>query len=304
MELIKDNYLYGTGHGDTWSVNIDPPKRKVRTYYEETVEAVEYVHANKTGKFQVLYSGGLDSQYVCEVLLRLGMDFDPVVIELHGEDGIYNEHDIKYAYDFCESHNLKPIRYDLDFDHFYKSGKIVEIAEATTCCTLAIPATMHVISQLDGFTLMGNDPPYLRFDNKRGWLLEEMEYIHSLLRFYDKFQMNGCPFLLSYTPEMMLSFLIDPAIYNLGTGSYPGKTGSNSTKSMVFNNGSDFNIPSYDFVSKTRIKYNGYENIFRTERMNHPNLKIFEEFQKQWNGEYLEPYLDAVNRLSINQHRA
>ena len=59
MELTKNNYLFGTGHGDTWHVNIDPPTRKVKTYFEETLDAVEYVYANKTGKFQVLYSGGL-----------------------------------------------------------------------------------------------------------------------------------------------------------------------------------------------------------------------------------------------------
>jgi len=43
MEYTKNKYLYGTGTGDTWHVNIDPPTRKVRTYFEETVEAVKLV---------------------------------------------------------------------------------------------------------------------------------------------------------------------------------------------------------------------------------------------------------------------
>lgn len=302
MELTKNNYLYGIGHGETWYVNIDPPKRKVKTYFEETLDAVEYVYANKTGKFQVLYSGGLDSQYVCEVLLHLGMDFEPVIIELKNNNGeILNAHDIKYAYEFCESKNINPIKYDLNFEQFIYSGKNVEIAESVTCCSFALPATMHVASQLDGFTLLGNDPPYMRLEPNNVWVLEELEYIHSLLRFYKKYNVNGCPFLLSYTPEMMLAFLLDPSIIKLGTGHLQGKTGSNSTKSYVFNNGSNFNMPVYDFVNKTRIKFTGYENIYHSELNNHPNMKIFDEFKKTWNGEYLEPYTDIVKRLSVNQ---
>jgi hypothetical protein len=60
-------------------------------------------------------------------------------------------------------------------------------------------------------------------------------------------------------------------------------------------------MPIYDFVTKNRIKLTGYEQIYNSEIMQHPNIKIFEEFTKKWNGEYLEPYSDAVKRLSINQ---
>ena len=303
MELIKNNYLYGTGHGDTWHVNIDPPIRKVKTYFEETLSAVEYVYANKTGKFKVLYSGGLDSQYVCEVLLHLGIDFDPVIIELKNNSGeVLNMHDIQHAYEFCKSRNIEPIRYDLNFEKFVESGKNVEIAESVTCCSFALPATMYVSSQLDGFTLLGNDPPYMRYEKDKDiWVLEELEYVHSLLRYYKKYGVNGCPFLLSYTPEMMLAFLIDPQVQKLGTGQLPGKLGSNSTKSYVFNNGSNFNMPVYNFTTQSRVKYTGYEEIFRSEFIQHPNLQIFEEFKKKWNGEYLEPYTDVVKRLSVNQ---
>jgi len=156
------------------------------------------------------------------------------------------------------------------------------------------------LSQLDGYTILGNDPTYLRYENDQ-WFLEELQYVHSLLRFYKKYNLNGCPFLLSYTPEMMLSFLLDPSIVKLGTGQLPGKLGSNSTKSYVFNNGSGFDIPVYDFVTKARIKQTGFEKIVDTPIYQHPNLKIFDEFRETWNGEYLEPYADAVTRLSIHQ---
>jgi hypothetical protein len=301
MELTKDNYLYGWGHNEEWTVNIDPPRKKVKTYFLETLDAVEYIYANKTGKFQVLYSGGLDSQYVCEVLIRLNIDFDPVIINLKNNAGeILNWHDIKYAYEFCESKNIKPITYNLNFEKFVDDGKHLEIAASVECGGIAMPSTMYVASQLDGFSLIANDPPYLLYQDNV-WYLNETEYTHGLLRFYKKYNVNGCPFLLSYTPEMMLSFLLDPRIQDLVDGKYPGKIGTNSSKSYVFNNGSGFNLPVYDFVSKERIKFHGFEEIKKHEIMMHPNMKIFREINKQWLGEYLENYHDAVKRLSIYQ---
>lgn len=302
MELIKDNYLYGLGHGQDWWVNIDPPKNKIKNYFEETVTVIEYIYAHKTGKFQVLYSGGQDSQYVCEVLLKLGINFEPIIIRLCGASGvIYNDFDIKYAFDFCESKNITPKVYDFNFENFVDSGKIIELAESVTCCAFEMIPTMYVASQLDGFTLLGDGEPYIRLLDNGVWAVEEKELTHSLLRFYKKFQLNGCPYLLSYTPEMMLSFLMDPVIVKLGTGQLPGKTGSNSSKAHVYNNGSNFGMEPYDYVTKKRIKQGGYEKIYDTDLMNHPNLKIFDEYKNKWNGIYLELYTNAIDRLAIHQ---
>jgi hypothetical protein len=303
MELIKDNYLSGSGSGDTWHVKIDPPKSPiVGSYFEETVKSTEYVYANKTGKIHVLFSGGLDSEFVARVLLHLKMDFEIVIINLQDSQGKqYNNHDTSYAFDFCKQYNIKPIVYDLNFDNFVTSGKLLEIANSIECCAVEMPATVHVASQIDGFTLMGNDPPYLRHDMKSDrWYLEELQCIHSTLRFYDRNKISGCPFLLSYSAEQMLSFLLDPAIVKLGNNLLPWKGGSNSTKSYVFNNGSGFDMRVYDFSQHATSKLSGYELIHQSKISQHPDFKIFEELKKKWNGAYLEYYPDAVTRLSCN----
>lgn len=304
MEYTKDNYLYGTGSGDTWTVNIDPPKRKVKSYFEETVLVLEELYSKKTGKFTVLLSGGLDSQYVCEVLLRLKMPFDAVIYDYRDKSNqSYNYHDIKWAYEFCLSKNINPKTLIIDFNHLVESGRAVDIANEIICCSGPVTHCLSVIDQIDGFILMGNDPPYLRYEkDKNLWVLEELQYIHGLLRYFKKHKLNGCPFLLSYSAEMMLSFLLDPNIIKLGTGQLPGKLGSNSTKSLVFNRVSNFNMPTYNFTTKTRVKLHGFENIYNSHLREHPNIKIFfDDFWKKWNGEYLEPYEDVVKRLSIFQ---
>lgn len=303
MELIKDNYLRGVGNGSTWSVQIDPPRKKVKSYFEESLDVAKYVYENKEGKLLLLYSGGLDSQYVFNLFYRLGFDFTPVIIRLLDTNGLeYNSHETVYAFEYCKTKNIKPLVYDLNFDEFVISGELLTVAEIARCGSFHIPATMHVAKQLGGFTVLGNDPPYLRYNPDTNlWYLEELEIIHSLLNYYNLENIKGCPFLLSYTAEMMLSFLLDPAIQKLGTGKCPGKLGSNSTKVHVFNNGSEFNIPNYDFKTKSRVKYTGYEKIVEAEIINHENFQKFKLFENKWRGEHFFEYSHIVQSLSIHQ---
>ena len=183
MEFTKNNYLQGHGHGNDWYVDLSPASRKVKSYYEETVHAMENLYETKTGKFQVLYSGGVDSQYICEVFLKLKMDFDTIIIRLMSNNGeVYNQHDIAYAYEFCAKNNITPIVYDVNFDDFVESGKIVEIAESVNCCSFAVPTTFYVANKLDGYSIIAGGDPYIKYnESKNVWLFEELEYAQSTI---------------------------------------------------------------------------------------------------------------------------
>lgn len=286
MEFLRNNYMKSSGSGDTWHVDIAPVSRKVGTYFEETVKTMEYVYANKTGKLHVLYSGGMDSEYVCEVLSYLKMDFTTVIINLG-----YNHHDIKTAFEFCDRKNIRPVVIDIDYDKFVESGEIVDIATNMKCCSFRIPATMKAIMSVDGFTLLGNDPPYLR-NNKGTWQLEEEEVVHSIFNFYKHYGLEGCPFLLSYSAEMMLSFLLDPTMKNIASNKWPGKLGTNSTKVHVFNNnGGAFQIAN-------RTKFTGYEFVTEAKIFQHPNIQLLESYRPKWNGCFKVDYDVIVDQLS------
>ena len=154
MELIKDNYLRGSGNGNTWHVDIDPPKQKVKSYFEETISAAEYVHANKIGKIHLLYSGGLDSQYVFNVFQKLRFDFTPVIIRLVGKDQIdYNAHETKYAFEHCAKYNIVPTVINFDYDEFVYSGECFELAKEIRSGTHRLVATLKVAGNIDGFTV-------------------------------------------------------------------------------------------------------------------------------------------------------
>lgn len=290
MEWTKNNYLRASGSGLTFKAEIDPPENKNANYHSISLEVAEKVYNCKQGKIYVMYSGGVDSEYVINLFLSLGIKITPVIVKLKPN---YNYHDIKYAFDFCESKKLKPIIIDIDFDEFVTSGRIIDMAQEYQIGAYQFPSTFHALTKLDGTIVMGNHgPPHMSKNLKTGeWFVDEIEPYFAVLKFFEKNKIFGAPFLLAHTPEQYLSFLKDPVMQALSKNHFEGKIGNNSIKWIVYNRLSNFN-------QTLRKKYTGYENIENSEIFNHPNLKIFEEFRNKWWGTYSEPYNAIIDRLS------
>lgn len=287
MNLLYNNYMRSSGHGDTWCVEIDPPSRPVKSYYEETVIAAEMIWSMKEGPLYLCYSGGLDSEFVLAVLKKLGMQVNVVIMKT-----AYNHPETQYAFKYCSANNIDPIIIDLDYDKFVSSDEYLEIAESMQCAAWQIPANMWLAKQLDGTVLTGNDPPHMKLnlkDNK--WYLDEEEIIHSQFNFWRQNKIKGTPFFLSYTPELMLSFLLDPTMQQLANNNISGKLGTNSTKVHVFNNGSGFTL-------ENRIKKCGYELVEESSIFHHPNIQTVRSWENKWKGTSDHQYHDVVNKLS------
>jgi hypothetical protein len=291
LSLIKDNYVIPSGTGDTWQLKFTTVTRPVKSYWEEINDMAEYMYANKTGKIHLLYSGGMDSEFVFNLFLEKGFEFTPVIIQLTPD---YNNHDIKYALDFCESKCITPVIYKIDFDNFVKSGKIIDIAKSVQCSAYQIPTTMFVAGQLDGFVVMGDCPPYIRPDPiTKIWSYVELEKVWSILKYFEKNNLDGCPWFLSWSPELLLSYLQDPIFQALADNKILGKLGSNSSKIHVYNRGNNFNIPN-------RTKYTGYEHIETCEIFKHENITIFNNtFDTQWGGTHSENYHSLIKKLQV-----
>lgn len=292
MIFPKNNYLRTFGSGKDFRAEIDSPENKHSNFHTISLDVAEKVYQQRQGKLYVMYSGGVDSEYVLNVFLSLGIDIIPVIIKLNP---FYNDHDVKYAYDFCESKKLKPLVIDLDFDNFVKSGRIVDIANEFQIGAYQLPSTFYCLNQLDGTVVMGSHgPPHMTLNQSTNiWMVDEIEPLHTVLRYFEKNKIYGCPYFLVHTPEQYLSFLQHPVMLDLANHKIPGKLGNNSTKGIVYNKVSGFDM-------SPRQKYTGYENIENSEIFNHPNLKIFEKFKKQWWGVYSEPYHDLILRMTTH----
>jgi hypothetical protein len=75
---------------------------------------------------------------------------------------------------------------------------------------------------------------------------------------------------------------------------FPGKLGNNSTKYLVYNNGSGFNLTN-------RKKFTGYENIEQSPIFQHPNLQFFQNQGTEWWGVYAIEYFKLIKKFTDNR---
>ena len=273
LPLSKNNYIHPSGTGSNFAIKLDLLPQATN-YYEESILAAKEVYSIKEGPLYIMYSGGLDSEFVLSVFLELRMDVTPVIIRM----GDYNAHDIKYATDFCQAKNLIPKIIDIDFDKFVTSEKILDIALESRSMLYQRPVTAYVAGQLDGTVILGDGEPYINLDNTNNtWNLIIDEHDFAVCNYLLNRQIPCVPHFNRYRPEMMSSYMLDPRMRGLAEHRYPGKLGSNSSKAYIYNRCSPFTLVP-------RQKYTGYELIEKSKIFNHPVLAKLKEQCKNYNG--------------------
>jgi hypothetical protein len=285
MQISKNNYIRATGSGSTFDIVIDSLPAKFSNYFTESCKAAEEIYNLKQGKLHLLYSGGVDSEYALKVFLHLKMDVVPVIINLNPS---YNDFDIAYAIKFCNKNKIDPLIINLDFDNFVKSGKFLEVSKICRSELFHRAATAYVSGNLDGTVLHGEGEPYIK-KNKDGWDVEIYEHDYAIWNYFIAKGIHGTTHLNRYTPEMLLSFFSDPRIDDLANNRVPGKLGSNSSKFVIYNRDSHFNL-------EERPKYHGYEKIETSKIFQHDAFRELEIIGKEWNGVYSKNYFEFMKQ--------
>jgi len=293
MIPFNKNYLSTSGTGVSWKCEIHPVTRPVKSYYEETRLSAEKIWALRQGPLYLMYSGGVDSEYILNVFLQLGMQIKPVIIKLND----YNHHDIRYAIDFCKSKNIDPLVVNFDFDNFIESGEMLEVATQAECSHPFLPSTFKVAAELEGTVLLGSHgPPHLILNQglEKTWYIMESEMLHSVLKWFGKKNIYGSPFFLVHSAEQYLGWLLEQTTVDLVNFKFPGKLGNTSTKGLIYNNNPDFKL-------EERPKFTGFENIISAPIFKHPNVSAMLHKtvppNSIYNGYYIEEYCSMTKRL-------
>jgi hypothetical protein len=286
IPLSKNNYIRQTGSGPAFNIEIDPLPKTFDTYFVESCRAAEEIYDLKQGKLHLMYSGGVDSEYMVSVFQHLGMDFTPGLVQLNPN---YNTHDMKFAFDFCVARGLNPTVIDINYDNFVKSGRMLEISLDIGCCVPHYSTTVHGLSKLDGTVLLGDGEPYI--NNKDGtWNIEIFEYDYAVPNYFKKYNIHGTPHFNRYTPQMMASFLNDQRMKDLANNLVPGKLGSNSSKWIIYNNQSGLNLVE-------RPKWHGMEIIETKEIFQHKDFKTLEQTREKWLGVWDTNYIKFMEKI-------
>lgn len=288
MQCLKDNYIEFQGNGADWKLSFKGPNRPIKTYFEETCLTAQMLWETKDHTVNLLYSGGMDSEYALNIFLHMGMPVRPVIIQLNPG---YNYHETKWAYDFCESKGLEPLVIDIDFDHFVRSGRMYEYAVNMESCLYHYSAIAHAIDCLDGTIVLGEGEPYICYmSDSNSWNVELYEYDYCIMKHMSNTNRHGIADFLSYSVEMHLAFLQDQRISELANNQWPGKLGSNTSKVLVYNRHSGFDLVP-------RWKHHGYEVIEHSDIFSHEQFARFEQLKAQYDGLYSMNYHEHLKQF-------
>jgi hypothetical protein len=287
IEQRKNNFYRTLGTASTFQLQIDPVTRDVGSYCDELILNATEIYDKKVGKLYCMYSGGIDSELVMEVFLSLGMDITPVIVNLIPN---YNSHDMKWAYDYCNKKNIKPLVINLDLEKFIKSGEILDVAKKSRTGFYQYLSTMKAAMSLDGEVLTGQDEPYISpIDNT--WYFVEKESWCAWANLYNEKHIQGTGCFLSWSAETLLAFMLDPTIQDLGNNRLEGKKGTYSSRKFVY--GRKFPMP-------TREKYTGWEFVEETDLINHENILLVKDLLNVYSGSALIEYNQLVKTISLS----
>jgi len=260
IPLRFNDYFVGQGTGDSWSISLKACQRPVKTFHEELLANAEIIRSLSDRPIYLMYSGGMDSEYILDIFLSLKIPITPVIVKLSN----YNTYDVEFANKYCQSKSINPIIIDIDFDHFVTSGKFLEIATDIECPVYQYPSIFYAAEKLDGIILKGSDEPHFAKVNNE-WVFDEMERIYTVSRWYEKRNIEGTPAFLNWTAETLLSFMNDPAIIALFNNRWPSRMGTNFLKPTIWSRVSQL---------AHRDKKDGFENIRQSPIFQHPDIQL------------------------------
>lgn len=288
MDYVQYNYIRPAGNGPGFHVDIDPTTNDYTySYFEASCLAAKTIADLRQGTLHLMYSGGVDSEYTLSLFRHLNIPVTPVIVKLLPD---YNAHDVAYAFKYCQSHGLTPKIVDIDFDTFVKSGEMYRTAIAMNSSKFHYAATAHAIGKLDGTVLCGDGEPYIKLDpDTSRWNLMVHEYEYALTNYYKLHNIHGTPHFNRYNKEMFYAFLRDPRMTDLANNQVPGKTSSFSSKWIIYNRDSGFNL-------EERPKYHGYEQVERSAIYQNESFELLENLiGQQWDGVWSRDYFTFLD---------
>ena len=204
------HFVYRSSPSDKFFVQYGKVRRKVKSFKEELIITAQLIkEQSKALPLWILFSGGLDSEIALRSFIEAGI---PVNVAIARFKKGLNEHDIRYAVDFCDSNKISFKFFDIDVESFWKN-QLEDYALPISCISPQFPVIMWLIDQIDGLPIISSGDSFLsRLPNTNDFYFYEREKYFSYYFHLMRRERPGVPAFLQYSPELLLSFLIDPEL--------------------------------------------------------------------------------------------
>lgn len=251
-----------------------------KSFHEEALRAARLIHKNAKGKpIWISLSGGIDSEFVARVFLEANIPFNAATLVY---DSNINEYDVNHCRDFCEKYDITLHEFNLDLEKFL-DNEMFDYAFDLRSVSPQFPTHAFLWDKLDGFIVAGHGDPIFIKKNKQ-WFFQIQEKEDTIYRYLEDRKIDGATGFYAYTPELLLSFILEKEISNM------------------------FLSPEYyDIV---QVKYKVYENCYpdMVRREKKTGFELIDELDKSkrkelkdllpMNGRvFLSPIQDFIKEL-------
>jgi len=227
----------------------------IHSFKQESINAAKQIHSDANGRpIFISYSGGVDSEYIVYTFLEAKIPFEIITARFKKN---LNEYDFNYVKKSCDRNHLKLNIINIDIEKFLEV-EMIDYANATQCCSPQFPMHMYLWDAFDGFIVAGHNLTFRRNPSLEQFHFTIGEKNDSVFRYYIWRNRDGCPSFNIYTPELVLSFMLENEISKLFAFGKAFKVASSrKQKTILYRN-------CYDI--EEREKQTGFEHIMELDK--------------------------------------
>jgi hypothetical protein len=244
--FYRDNWLLWTyDGGQEYGPKLNPKSnfkfilrnvitRPVKTYYEELLDNAKALTEKLQGPFDLLFSGGIDS----EVILRVYKDLKiPLNVYVCKYENDYNYIEFNQALDTCNNLDITPKIIDFNLQKFYEHDAYDIWTKVYAVSSGWLPH-LKMTEYLDNIPILGSGEPYFRRTSRDltaqyQWVFELDEQSHHSAVYHKTIGRTVITDWYEYSPEVIISYMQLPYVQDLLNDKIPGKLSTNSSKTLI-----------------------------------------------------------------------
>lgn len=240
--FYKDNWLSWTYDGIEHGPKLSPTStydlilnntltESVDTYYNELINNAKLIRDSFPDKFDLLFSGGVDSEVVLRIYHSLRI---PVNVFIFRYENNYNYKDVNFAMSVCNELGITPKVIDFNLQKFFENDAY-DIFSKIYCHSSGRLPHLKMSEYLDNLPIYGSGEPYWRRINKdmstpAPWILEFDEGARAWSVYHKTIGRPAICDWYEYTPRILLSHMQTPIIKKLIADGNQGRFDSNRSK--------------------------------------------------------------------------
>jgi hypothetical protein len=221
---------------DICTFEVTKTEDPVKTYKEELLNNARMIREYYPGKFDVLYSGGVDSEVVLRVFNELKIKHNTIIVRYNDD---YNYKEIECALEFVKSYNIPYKIIDFNLEKFYQNEAYDLFVKSSCIRAGRLPHIKFCADFCDNIPIMGEGDIYWRrtlgsdYTQKSDWKFIMSEASHNCNMYLNSLgRENVCDFF-EFTPNVIKSYNQLPIIKMLLNDQIPNKISNWSSKWLI-----------------------------------------------------------------------